>query len=175
MSKTTKKLRKSKVQKEPNKSDRIVILFGLDEDRKLRAARFVNENESLLAKAAAATGLRLAVPTAAQHLELTARLPLGHVNGTGKNFVPYVRQELHNQLSALVGGEPKPLIPGLPKSWDELAPGHVVIAQQTVADGWWAAVVTHRNEDTLTLAWRDYPNQPEFLRHISAVALLKND
>lgn len=175
MPKATKKSTKPKVQTPQNKSDRIVILFGLDEDRKPRAARFVNENELLLAKAAAATGLRLAVPTAGQHFELTAKLPLGRVNGSGKNFVPYIRQELYDQLSGLAGGEQKPITPGLPKSWDEVAPGHIVIAQQTVADGWWAAVVTHRNEETLTLCWRDYPSQPEFLRHISAVALLKDD
>ena len=37
------------------------------------------------------------------------------------------------------------------------------------------AVLVKRDGDSLTLKWRDYPSQPEVVRPITAVALLKRD
>jgi hypothetical protein len=51
----------------------------------------------------------------------------------------------------------------------------LVVAQDSIEDGWFEAVVTKRDGDTLTLRWRDYPSQPEFVRAIKAVALLNHD
>jgi hypothetical protein len=62
--------------------------------------------------------------------------------------------------------------PGLPVTWDEIAVGHLVIAQEGVKDGWWEAIVLARDGEMLTLKWRDY-QQPNVVRHASAVALLK--
>ena len=55
--------------------------------------------------------------------------------------------------------------PGLPTSWDDIAVGHLVIAQESLDDGWWEAIVLARDGDMLTLKWRDYPWQPNVLRH----------
>lgn len=41
---------------------------------------------------------------------------------------------------------------GLPKSWGEIAAGHLVIAQASLEYGWWEAVVLARNGDTFTPA-----------------------
>jgi hypothetical protein len=49
---------------------------------------------------------------------------------------------------------------GLPKSWGEIAAGHLVIAQASLEYGWWEAVVLARNGDTFTLQYRDYPPSP---------------
>ena len=65
-----------------------------------------------------------------------------------------------------------PVARGLPRSWDEIAPGHLVIAQESLANGWWEAIVLDRNDDMLTLRFRDYPRLPRFFRHRTAVALL---
>ena len=63
--------------------------------------------------------------------------------------------------------------PGLPVSWDTLADGHLVIAQEEDAeDGWWEAIIVEIEGNTLTLQWRDYPKQPKVTRHRTAVALL---
>ena len=48
-----------------------------------------------------------------------------------------------------------------------------MIAQEALDDGWWEAIVLGRDGDMLTLKWRDYPWQPNVLRHIGSVALLK--
>jgi hypothetical protein len=61
---------------------------------------------------------------------------------------------------------------GLPGSWDEIAPGHLVIAQESLANGWWEAIVLDRKDDMLTLRFRDYPRLPRFFRHRTAVALM---
>jgi hypothetical protein len=171
----SKKPVKLKPHQPAAKSDKVIVVFGLDEDRKPRAGRFTNENEALLAKAAAAVGLRLAVPMSRQHHEFVAKLPAGRLHGTGKGFVPNVRQDHYDQLVGFVGGDLGPISAALPKSWDDVAAGHVVIAQDTVADGWWPAVVTKRHDDKLALKWRDYPGQLEFVRPTTAVALLKHD
>jgi hypothetical protein len=58
------------------------------------------------------------------------------------------------------------------QSWNEIAPGHLVIAQESAKDGWWEAIVIDRKADTLTLQFRDYPSQPKIVRHRSAIALM---
>jgi hypothetical protein len=69
--------------------------------------------------------------------------------------------------------EDQPPVPsGLPKSWDEITPGHLVIAQETLEYGWWEAIVIERNGDMLTLRFRDFPKLPKFSRHRAAVALI---
>jgi hypothetical protein len=45
----------------------------------------------------------------------------------------------------------------LPRSWDEIAPGHLVIAQESLDYGWWEAIVLDRKDDMLTLRFCDYP------------------
>ena len=40
-----------------------------------------------------------------------------------------------------------PVATGLPWTWDEIAPGHLVIAQEALDYGWWEAIVIGRNGD----------------------------
>ena len=61
----------------------------------------------------------------------------------------------------------------MPKSWDDIAVGHLVIAHESAAEGWYEAIVLARDGDMLTLKWRDYPQQAHVLRHAGTVALLK--
>lgn len=151
-------------------------MLGLDKDGKPHAARFTGENDALLARAAAAMGFRLAVPITKKHFELANKLPVGKIHATGNGLVPSVAQELYAQIVSLVGGEPGPISDSLPKSAAQLAPGHLVIAQASVADGWWPALILKRSGDNmLTLKWRDHPTEPDIVRPISAVALLATD
>ncbi|MEH2489459.1 hypothetical protein [Bradyrhizobium sp. AZCC 2230] len=159
--------------KTPRPQTRTVVMFGLDKERKPHAARFSGESDALLSKAAATMGMRLAVPISKKHFEVVSKLPAGKINATGNGLVPSVDQKLYDQINSLVGGETGAISPSLPKSWTELAPGHLVLAQDGVEDGWWEATITKRSADALTLRWRDYPGQSEFIRPIGAVALLK--
>jgi hypothetical protein len=47
------------------------------------------------------------------------------------------------------------------------------IAGCGIAYGWWEeAIALDRNDDMLTLRFRDYPRLPKFFRHRTAVALM---
>jgi hypothetical protein len=65
-----------------------------------------------------------------------------------------------------------PVARGLPRNWEEIAPGHLVIAQESLDYGWWEAIVIDRKDDMFTLRFRDYPKLPKFFRHRSAIALM---
>jgi hypothetical protein len=65
-----------------------------------------------------------------------------------------------------------PVTSGLPRSWETIGVGHMVLVHESPADGWWEATVLKREDDILTLRFRDYPKQPTFIRHINTVALV---
>src|SRR5438045_4103497 len=109
----SKKPTKPKAKKPVAKT---VIMFGLDKDHKPHAARFTGENEALLARAAAAMGLRLAIPLTKKHFEVVNKLPAGRIHATGNGLVPNVPQEIYDQINALVGGELGEISASLPKS-----------------------------------------------------------
>jgi hypothetical protein len=148
-----------------------IVLFGLDENGKCRAAKFPSDDEAAVNKLALARGLRVGLAHGSKHAGILSKLPDGHLYSTGNSSVPLVGVRLYESLNTLVGGEPGQISYALPSSREEVAPGHLVIAQASIADGWWEAVVTRRDGNTLCLKWRDEPGV-EILRDIEAVALL---
>ena len=68
--------------------------------------------------------------------------------------------------------DPKPA-PGLPRTWDEIDVGHLVLAQEKPGEGYWETIVVAKDNDMLTLRWRDNPKYPHLVCHRTAVALLK--
>lgn len=61
---------------------------------------------------------------------------------------------------------------GRPKAWDAVNAGDLVLAQESLSDGWWEAVVVEQEADLITLRWRDYPLLPKFIRHREGLALV---
>jgi hypothetical protein len=105
------------------------------------------------------------------------KLPAGQLYANGRGFVPHVTQAIYSAVIATMAPTeadraPLPIAIGLPKSWDEIAPGHLVIAQETLEYGWWEAIVLARDGDSFTLRFRAYPHLPRFVRHRSAIALM---
>ncbi len=170
--------------KEANGSGPELIVLGRDDDGKPRAARFPASQADLVAKAAKAMNLTVCKGDGAALAELTKKLPNGRLYATGRGFVPPVGRSLYVKIveQLLQAGQPVPKdveqasaeqpAPGLPITWDDIAVGHLVIAQEGAKDGWWEAIVLAKDGDMLTLKWRDY-QQPHVTRHAGAVALLK--
>jgi hypothetical protein len=166
--------KKSKPAKPPGK---VYVLLGADEYAKPRAARFSAEDPELLAKAAASMYLRLVQVTDPEVAEIAAQLPAGRLHANGKGLVPYIKGDLYSELLCATltqppQANPDPAPQDLPRTWDEIAPGHLVIARETLEVGWWEAVVIERNGDLVTVRYRDYPQYPPMVRHRSAVALI---
>ena len=176
--------------KDTNGSGPELIVLGRDEAGKPRAARFPTGHDGLVAKAAKAMNLAVCKADGEVLSELAKKLPPGRLYSTGRGFVPAVGRSLYDKLveQLKLAGQPVPgeadppngdesataqAAPGLPATWDGIAVGHLVIAQEALDDGWWEAIVLARDGDMLTLKWRDYPWQPNVLRHAGSVALLK--
>jgi hypothetical protein len=70
---------------------------------------------------------------------------------------------------------PNGISTSLPKAWDKIEPGHLVVGLDSFVDGWWPAIVVKRHENNLVLKWRDYPGQGEFIRDVNSVALLNQE
>ena len=168
----SKKQQTSKPKTERPKYSRALVVFGLDEQGKPRAARFIDDKEHLVAKLAQILGLRIGIATKPKHFAVVGRLPIGRVHAAGTSAVPQIPQDLYDTINDLVGGEPGSISTRFAKSWDELGPGHLVIAQESLDDGWWEAIVLKRDADTFTVKWRDDPSLPAFERPITAIALL---
>jgi hypothetical protein len=165
----------------PKPPAKVYILFGADEYAKPRAARFSAfsaEDTALLAKAAASLHVRLVEVTNPDLAEVAPKLPAGRLHAGGGGLVPYIKGPLYLDLIAAnlpdvdppVSPDPTPK--EIPGSWDEIGPGHVVIAKETSECGWWDAVVVERTGDLVTVRYRDYPDCPSMVRHRSAVALI---
>ena len=65
-----------------------------------------------------------------------------------------------------------PLTSGLPQNWESIAVGNMVLADEGPGEGFWQAIVIARDNEILTLRYRDYPKVPKFERHISTIALI---
>jgi hypothetical protein len=161
-----------------------LIVLGFDDQQKPRGARFVDAKPDLVTKAADLLGFKVYEASSEDVAEYAKKLPLGRLYANGRGFVPNVRQSLYSDLVVVLGQEPDaalsktgdkdslPAARGLPRSWDEIGPGHLVIAQEALEYGWWEAIVLDRQGDSFILQYRDYPHLPKFVRHRSGIAMM---
>jgi hypothetical protein len=169
----------------PKNEQITLVVLGFDEQQKPCGARFVGDKPDLVAKAADLMGLKVYKATTPVLLAIAKRLPLGRLYANGRGFIPNVRQVLYSDVIVELNDEPKltvlgsrddkaslPAARGLPRNWDEIAPGHLVIAQESLYYGWWEAIVLRRDDDMFTLRYREFPKLPKFVRHRTAIALM---
>jgi hypothetical protein len=161
-----------------------LIVLGYDDQQKPRGARFVDAKPDLVAKAAGLMDLKVYKTSNPDAAAIAQKLPVGRLYANGRGFVPNVRQDLYSDLIVELAVEPQaalspendkdnlPAARGLPRTWEEVAPGHLVIAQESLDYGWWEAIVIERKDDVFLLRFRDYPKLPKFFRHRSAIALV---
>ena len=126
-------------------------MLGYDEHHKPQGARFPAADADLVAKAAQLMGLKVYQAASEDLAALAKKLPVGRLYGNGRGFVPNIRQSLYSEFIVTLAVEPQaavgkdqdelPVATGLPRTWDEIAPGHLVIAQEALEYGWWEAIV----------------------------------
>jgi hypothetical protein len=169
-----------------------VVLFGIDSHGKPKAARFGQKHASLAIKAATQLQLQVLSSDNPKVAEIAARLPIGRVHATGRTFVPFIRRDLYDKLVAAApngnahsasalesggagaagSGAPGGSRPNLPRSWQEIGLGDLVVANQDRWEGWYEAIVVEANGDMLTLRWRDNPRERRIVRHRLRLGLL---
>ena len=178
-----------------------LIILGRDDANKAHAAYFTADEAAAATNAAALMAMMVLPITGEDMRALAARLPHGRIfGGTGKAFVPFVKQATYDALithvpvaqqvrplrlvRAEAEGSDKPSEPApppapkepalsLPADWDHIVPGSVVLATVGRDDGWWEAVVLDSKPGNMwTLRWRDFPTEPVFSRQASNLALL---
>jgi hypothetical protein len=114
--------------------------MGYDEHHKPCAARFTGADPDLVAKAAKLMDLEVRAASSEDLAAVAKKLPVGRLYGNGRGFVPNIRQELYSEAVVALSEdmappepETMPVASGLPRTWDEIAAGHLVIAQETLA------------------------------------------
>ena len=178
----TKTTTKAKAATKESAASAPLIVLGYDEHYKPRAARFPASDAELVTKAAKLMDLKVYEAVTEDLAALAKKLPDGRLYGNGRGFVPNIRRSLYSEIIVTLAVEPQaaigkdqdelPVATGLPRTWDEIAPGHLVIAQEALDYGWWEAIVLGRDGDMFTLRFRDYPKLPKFARHRTAIALM---
>lgn len=174
------------------------LVYGLDKDGKPRGGRYPVLRDDFVS-AAMDMNFQL-LPVSEELAPLAAKLPLGRIYASGRVFIPPIRRPLFDKLQeayrawqgqgvvqqdtpvepdrqaqrvrAPVNFEPES-VDHLPADWDGIAVGDLVIAPISPEEGWWCSIVTEREEDLLTLRYRDYPKKPTFVRHISTIARVR--
>lgn len=167
------------------------ILIGLDDKQKRHASYFVQEDAERAVAAATTMGMASLPVSDAELSALAAKLPKGKIFSSGKAFVPFVGEALFDQLAARL---PDPSVlqalratakaaeedaaaafkaaHTLPRDWDALKIGDLVLATEGEQEGWWEAVITGIAGEILALRWRDWPDESPFSRQRDQVALM---
>ena len=170
-----------------------LVLFGLDSRGKSKGARFGKKHADLAIKAASQLALQVLACQDPELAEIAARLPVGRVHATGRTFVPFIGRDLYDQLLAAAGNgnlaqppappasgasgnaagsRPPGSSPKLPRNWQEIGVGDLVLFQECLEDGWYEAIVVEAVGDMFTLRWRDWPRARRFARHRLRLGLL---
>jgi len=168
-----------------------LVLFGIDNSGKPKAARFRKEYAGLAIKAAGQLQLTVLASSDPKVAEIVGRLPVGKVHATGRAFVPFIRRDLYDKLvaaaangddhstgpsngssSAPSNSPPGGSAPHLPPDWRSISVGDLVVANDSREYGWYEAIVVEQNGDMFTLRWRDYPRERRVVRHRFRLGLL---
>jgi len=156
-----------------------VVVFGLDDNFQPHAAWFPQAQADQARAAAKQLSFNVIAVTNGTAADLVAKLPVGRIHAAGPGVVPTIREALYAKVVANLnprgeaGLEPgETIVTDLPASWDAIKPGHLVLATESLAYGWYEAIVVDRAGDKLILRMRDDPGYPKFTVPVTAVALL---
>ncbi|HWX37001.1 MAG TPA: hypothetical protein VNZ53_57515 [Steroidobacteraceae bacterium] len=75
-----------------------VVLFGVDDNGKPKAARFNDKHANLATKAAGHLKLHVLPIVGPVVVDLAGHVPAGRIHANGRGFVPYIRRDLYAKL-----------------------------------------------------------------------------
>jgi hypothetical protein len=166
-----------------------LIVYGEDDTGKPRGARFPSTEKESLLPVAEALKFTVLEAQSEELAALGAKLPVGRIYARGKSFIPNIRRDLYDKIHAEAADLPRTdggtassaadtatatatLASGLPQDWQSIAAGHMLLVHESPEEGWWEAIVIARENDILTLRYRDFPKVPKFQCHVSTIAML---
>jgi hypothetical protein len=193
-------MEKSVITKRIKSTPAQLVILGVTDDRKARAARFEIKDEAAVRRCAAALNMRCGVAKSDQAKALSSKLPAGRIFDSGVGLIPAVRSEIYFSLSELltfdqtfceigvISGRGTQATPELIKAadalWSSVRVGSTVLVwtfeHSEPGDGgnfaWSAAVVIgiSNNGETLEVRFRDWPDSKIKVRR-QVVALLRPD
>jgi hypothetical protein len=179
-----------------------LFVYGLDEAGKPKGARFPATEIETVLPVVMAMKLESCRPSSDEVVSLGMKLPVGRIYARGKAFIPNIKRDLYDKLLAAVASSKeldhskaerkaaataapesgldhptavailRPLASGLPQNWESISAGNMVLAFEGPGEGYWEAIVISRDNDIVTLRYRDYPKVPKFERHVSTIGLI---
>lgn len=173
-----------------------LMVLGRDDKGKAHGSWFGEADAPLAEKAAGLMGMVAVRVETDAFAELAAKLPQGKVFASGKAFVPFVRDTLYRSIAdqlpddmRAILGKPREAPPPvetiasvpmgqhpLPRGWEVITVGDLVLATLGAPDGWFESVVAEVHDDDLfTLRYRDFPDWEPFVRRREHLALINPD
>jgi Agenet domain len=165
-----------------------IIVFGVSAIGKPRAGTFKGSDIAAARKAAAKLGLAVIDVADQAGLALAAKVPAGRVGGSGDNIIPFINKDLHGQIKAFeikgqkngqaeASGElaigPEAKGSRLPRSWDDIKAGDLVLAQEAdPLDGWWQVTIIEANGDLFKLRWPGSGRGRPLQKHRATLGLI---
>lgn len=166
----------------------LLVVLGLDSEKKPHAAKFSAAEETAVRKAAGVKGFRIGQAKTKEAAEAAQKLIEGRIFDSGKGLVPFCSQETYDKLLKLLEVEDKPANPvaipdkASPSSpsadpWAAIKVGNVVLCkddEKGADQSWWPCSVIAVSKDTkvLTVKWTGAPTLKPFPVKRNAVAIL---
>ncbi|MBR0939237.1 hypothetical protein [Bradyrhizobium jicamae] len=174
---------KSKYTQTDPSANPAVIVFGLDPAGKPKAGRFPGKDATLARKAALALKLTVCNVNRPKLTDIFSRIPIGRLHAQGKAFLPFIRRDLYEELTAAANpamaaaAKPGPNISMAPaakppKDRASIGVGDLVLCAESLEEGYWEAIVTARDGDNLVCRFKDYPRLPLVMCILQDVALM---
>lgn len=154
-----------------------LVVFDADSSGPARGANFDPAAREAIAKALDGSTAKLIEVDQVKLDQIDPDFPEGKLASTGKPNLSPIKRATYDRLTALATPVPTPPPPPAPSATTHplvaVKVGSVVLAWDEENGGWWEAVVQRleHNGGTLRLKWRDYPDQPQVTKALTAVAL----
>lgn len=161
--------------------DCTIVVLGLHNDGRPRAAAYSSANKEIAAKAAERWKLRLGYACDDAGRELMKGIPSGLQHPFEKIDAPVIKRETYDLLLKVLKPEPLPPAPSpLPSAagganpWDAIEVGSTVLWQSDPAEGYFPCEVVGMSKDRkqVQLKWIGYPKLPTFQAKRVAVGLI---